>query len=364
MFRQLVAIDRSKLRWGLAALALVAIVVCVALEALTGVGFVQTSIAAVLVVLTGGKGTLGSRFAYMAIVTVFGGVLGFLAYVTAENAWAAALVLAVAAYLTGLAYGISRAAGSAGYLLLCWVLVVLIGQSRDEYPGATSVAFLIGGAIAMALVGIVALVTRGRAFPAPLEEPVANAGAGGKATFGSLVTSDLGIWNLVRAVLIVFAVVIGYSLTTDLDPYWAAIVLLIVFLPDLGKTMFKAIQRGVGTIVGVLTATGLIAAFDADPPMIVVMIIGAFGAVAFYSANYMIYAFFLTNAVLSYYWLAVDHEMSGPGIRIVDTLIGIALAIGGVAIVTLITKRRHAQIAAPHGGTGSTSSQQATSADD
>lgn len=341
LLRQLVSIDRSKLRWGLAALALVAIVVSVMLESLIGVGPMQAAVAAVLVVLTAGKGSTRVRLGRMAVITVLGGVIGFLSYVTAENAWLAAIVLAVVSYVTGLAYGISRAAGNAGYLLLCWSLVVLIGQSRAEYPAATSIAFLVGGAVAIVLVGVVALLTRGRQAPVADAEPVAPAAAAdGRNGLGALVRSELGVWNLVRAVLVVVAVVVGYALTTSLDPYWAAIVLLIVFLPDLGQTLSKAIQRGTGTIIGVITATALISGFDADAPIVVVMTIAAFGAVAFYSANYMVYAFFLTNAVLTYYWLAVDHEVSGPGIRILDTIIGIALAIGGVGLVTLMTKHR------------------------
>ena len=343
MFQRLFAIDRPKLRWGLAALVLVAVVACVALEAVLGIAYVQSAVAAVAVVLTGGKGGVRSRLTNMTIVTVLGGIFGFLAYFSAENAWLAGLVLAACAYLTGLAYGISRAAGGAGYLLLCWVLAVQIGQSRDEDPTATSVAFLVGGAVAIVLVALVGLATRGRAFADAEPEPATAEQShepGGRIGLGALVRSDLGVWNAVRAVLVLVAVVIGYSLTTDLDPYWAAIVLLIVFLPDLGQTMFKAAQRGTGTIVGVLTATALISAFDAETPIVVVMVVGAFGAVAFYSANYLIYAFFLTNAVLTYYWLAVDHEMSGPGVRIVDTLIGIGLAVGGVAVVSLITRAR------------------------
>lgn len=339
MFRRALAIDGSKLRGKLAALTLGAIVVCVALEALIGVAFVQSAVAAVVVILTSGKGGLASRFASMAIVTAIGGAFGFLAYVSAETAWQAALVLAIVSYVTGLAYGISHEAGTAGYLLLCWALAVQIGQSRDEYPAATAVAFLVGGVVAMALVGIVALVSRGRAFP-PVERRPEGAEVGDRVGLGTLVRSDLGIWNLVRALLVVIAVLIGYALTTDLDPYWAAIVLLLVFLPDLGQTMFKALQRGTGTLVGALTATAAISVLDADAPILVVMVIGTFGAVAFYSANYLIYAFFLTNAVLTYYWLAVDHELSGPGIRLVDTVIGIGLAIGGVGLVTLVKRRR------------------------
>ena len=45
----------------------------------------------------------------------------------------------------------------------------------------------------------------------------------------------------------------------------------------------------------------------------------------------MIYAFFLTNAVMLYYWLAVDHKVSGPALRLTATIIGIALALAGMA---------------------------------
>ncbi|WP_407317389.1 FUSC family protein [Isoptericola halotolerans] len=339
MFSRLVAIDRSSMRWGTAAMVLSAIAVCVALEALIGVGFVQAAVAAVVVTLSGGRGEIRSRLGNMAVMTVVGGLLGLIAYVSAEEAWLAGLVLAIATYLTGLAYGVSRAAGGRGYLLLCWVLAVLIGQSRDEYPAATSVAFLVGGAVAIVLVVLVALVTRERAPALAAPRPVSEA-PDRRTGLGELVRSDLGVWNAVRSVLILVAVVIGYSLTTELDPYWAAIVLLIVFLPDLGQTMFKAAQRGAGTAAGVLTATGLISAFEADAPIVVVMAISTFGAVAFYSANYLIYAFLLTNAVLTYYWLAVDHEMSAPVIRIVDTLVGVILAIGGAGLVALVTRRR------------------------
>lgn len=47
----------------------------------------------------------------------------------------------------------------------------------------------------------------------------------------------------------------------------------------------------------------------------------------------MIYVFFLTNAVLLYYWLALDQHVSGPAQRLTATIIGIALALGGMALV-------------------------------
>jgi uncharacterized membrane protein YccC len=151
-------------------------------------------------------------------------------------------------------------------------------------------------------------------------------------SIGALARSDLGVWSLFRAVLTVVAVVIGYWLTSDLDPFWTAIALLIVFQPDVDQTLFKAAQRGLGTLVGVATAAAETDVVSSDPAIAIIVLVTAFGAVAFYSANYMIYAFFLTNAVLLYYWLAVD-QVSGPAQRLTATIIGIALAIGGMALL-------------------------------
>ena len=155
-----------------------------------------------------------------------------------------------------------------------------------------------------------------------------------------LARSDLGVWSLLRAVLTVLAVVIGYRLTSDLDPFWTAIAVLIVLQPDFDKTLFKAAQRGLGTLVGAATATALVDVVSSDPPVVVLVLIATFGAVALYSANYLIYAFFLTNAVLLYYWLALDHEVSGPAQRLTATIIGIALALGGMALVALRGRRQ------------------------
>jgi Fusaric acid resistance protein-like len=101
----------------------------------------------------------------------------------------------------------------------------------------------------------------------------------------------------------------------------------------LDKTLFKAAQRGLGTLVGVATTTAVIEVVNSSPPIVVITLIAGFGAVAFYRANYMIYAFFLTNAVMLYYWLAVDHAVSGPALRLTATIIGIALALAGMALV-------------------------------
>ncbi len=265
-----------------------------------------------------------------------------MSYISAETAWQAALVLGVVGYLTGLGYAFGPELGRAGYVLLLWTSAVLIGEAHGGDPPATALAFLIGGAVAMLVVAAAGAVqaVRGGAGDGVPPVPRPNESSGSPPSVGGAVRSGIGIWSLLRAVLVVIATLVGYWLTdSDLDPFWTAIVLLIVFQPDLQHTIFKATQRGLGTLVGATTAAALVSVTGSEPVIVAVALVGTFGAVAFYNANYMIYAFFLTNAVLLYYWFAADQNVSEATERLAATVIGIALAIAGVGVLKLRERR-------------------------
>jgi hypothetical protein len=202
-------------------------------------------VAALLVTVVGRS----SSPATMVVVTLVGGAIGLLAYVSAETAWLAAIVLALVCYLTGLAYAYGPTVGRVGYLLLLWAMTILIGEARGGDPATTAVAFFVGGAAAIG----VALV-RERVGG---ERPPGEADAGGgepvsaRPSLADVARSDLGIWSLVRAGLTIVAVALGYQLlANDLDPFWVAIPLLVVLVPDRDRALFKAAQRGIGTSLG------------------------------------------------------------------------------------------------------------------
>ncbi|NLT05868.1 MAG: FUSC family protein [Solirubrobacterales bacterium] len=346
MIQRLLHIDRDKLDRRLAGYAVVGILLALAFEALIGVGALQAGIAAAIVTAVGGRGDLRTRLARMISVTLIGGAVGFLAYVSAETAWQAAVVLGAVAYLTGLAYGLGAEIGRAGYVLLLWALAVLIGEAQGGDPATTAAAFFVGGAAATVVVGAATVVrarTGGSDRPAAESADAAGAGAAG-TSLGELVTSDLGVWSLLRALLTVVAVFVGYGLApADLDPLWTAMALLIVFQPDLEQTLFKAAQRGLGTLAGAATAVATVDLVGSEDPIVAIVLVATFGAVAFYHANYLIYAFFITNAVLLYYWLATDHAVSTAGTRVLATVIGIGLAVGGMSLVALRGSRQRAR---------------------
>lgn len=338
-------IDREHLDVRLATWAVVAILVAGVLEVVIGQGGLQAVVAALLVSAVGRSSGPATMVTTMVAVTLVGGSIGLLAYVSAESAWLAALFLALVCYLTGLAYAYGPMIGRVGYLLLLWAMAILIGEAHGGDPFTTAVAFFVGGAVAIG----VALV-RERVGGEPLRSDAEAGGGEPVAAHPSLIDvarSDLGIWSLVRAGLTIVAVTLGYQLlANDLDPFWVAIPLLVVLVPDRDQALFKAAQRGIGTFLGVASTLALLTLFGTEPAIIVVTLIATFGTVAFYHANYAIYAFFLTNTVLLYYWLATGHDLDGPGQRLIATVLGLGLAIVGVAVMEGLRRWRLPRTAA------------------
>lgn len=334
----LLDIERDKLDLRKAAWAVIAILVAGVLEFIIGADALQIAVATFVVWAAGRAGDLRARLTHMAVITLIGGAFGFAAYLTAETAWQAAIVLAVVTYVTGLGYAFGPAVGRMGYFLLLWTLAVLIGQAHGGDPGTTAIAFLVGGLVA---IGVTLVQARLEPLGDTAEDArSSSAPAAQRPALDAVVRSDLGLWSLVRSMLTVVAVVVGYALSGSLAPYWTAIVLLIVLLPDRDDALAKAVQRSLGTVAGVAVTVALLAITSADAILLLVLAIGAFGSVAFYRANYLIYAFFLTVTVLLYYDFVVGQDLEGPARRLVAMLIGIGLALLGSTLVEALRRRR------------------------
>jgi len=334
MIQNMVRVDREHVDFRLAAGALVALLIGEILEAVLGIGLVQTGLAAFLVLASARSGSLRTRWTRMGLVTLIGGAFGFLGYVSAGSAWQAAAVLGVVAYLTGLAYGYGPAAGKAGFFLLMWALVIQIGTAEGVDPPASAASFLLGGVIAMLVMSI--LVALGLVDSSPETSPAGIEPS--PPELAQVVTSPVGVWSMIRALLVAIAVVLGYQITADFDPFWVAIVVLVIFLPDADRTVFKAAQRGIGTLAGAVAATALLTVTSSEPVIAVAMLVAAFLLVAFYSANYLIYAFFLTSAIVFYEWFAAGEQMGAGGQRLLAAGIGVALAFAGIRLMTAIVR--------------------------
>ena len=339
MIRDLFRVDREHLNLRLAAGALVALLIAEVLESVLGIAQVQTGLAAFLVLASARSGDVRTRLTRMAVVTLIGGAFGFLGYLSADAAWQAAIVLGAVAYLTGLAYGYGPAAGKAGFFLLVWALAVQIGTAEGTDPPASAAAFLIGGVVAIVVMGV--LIVLRLVDTSPEEDATATVHPASPSV-AQVASSPVGIWSLVRAILVVISVLVGYQISPNFDPFWVTIVVLVVFLPASDQTIFKATQRGIGTLAGVLTGTALLTITTSEPVIALALLVAAFFTAAFYSANYLIYAFFLTSAIVFYEWFAAGEQLGAGGERLLAAAVGLPLAFAGIWLVTTLSRPKPA----------------------
>jgi hypothetical protein len=110
-------------------------------------------------------------------------------------------------------------------------------------------------------------------------------------------------------------------------PYWVLLTVAIVLKPDFGSVFTRAVQRGVGTLLGVLLGSALLGFLPRSPWLILAM--AAFAAVLPWArnANFGLFSVFQTPLII----LLLDITLpSGPGLigaRLTDTLIGCAIVL-------------------------------------
>jgi uncharacterized membrane protein YccC len=123
-------------------------------------------------------------------------------------------------------------------------------------------------------------------------------------------------------------------------PYgeWMALTAVIVLQPYVAHTWRKSLQRVGGTVAGGLLAA-LLAQFIRTPEKLIVTVsITAFFTLAWYTANYAWYCFFLTPTFVLL-TIRGPHGWDIAGIRAMDTFLGAALAL--IAVKLLWTESEH-----------------------
>jgi uncharacterized membrane protein YccC len=142
------------------------------------------------------------------------------------------------------------------------------------------------------------------------------------------------------------AIAIGYTFWS-VEPFWVASTLLVVMQPDVAQGITTGIQRGIGSAFGGMLALALIAIFPgfATSDLFVLYFFAATAlCVVFYKANYMIYAFFMTQAVVVYYGFAVDDFTEAGGQRVLGVLLGVVIGLIGLGLQHVILESRHQRI--------------------
>ncbi|WP_233495689.1 FUSC family protein [Geodermatophilus sp. TF02-6] len=110
-------------------------------------------------------------------------------------------------------------------------------------------------------------------------------------------------------------------------PYWVLLTVAIVLKPDFGSVFTRAVQRGVGTVLGVLLGSLLLSVLPRSPWVLVAMAAAAGLLPWARGANFGLLSVFLTPVIILLLDLAVPGGSGLVGARLLDTLIGCAIVL-------------------------------------
>lgn len=341
MIQDIARVDWGQVRFKRAASGLVSMLVVVAfIGAVDDVVFAAL-MATLFVTAAGGGGSMRERLPNMVQFTVAGTALGGLAFWSAESAPAVALVLGVATYLGTLAAAAGPTSAKAGLYLTIWPLFALMMGSVDTEPWMVSVAFLVGGAVAIGVTAIrLRVANKDEATDDVHDEldKVPGASFGQRLTHAA--TGLIGVFALVRAVAVVVAVLLGFWWFSSY-PLWVAITVIVVVKPSANQSMATAVQRTLGTALGVALAV-LIAQVLPENELVLAMVFLASGflMIAFNNANYTLFAAFLTSMLVFGQRLVQADAFEAGWERLLATLVGALIAVAVTAVGAGL-KRRH-----------------------
>jgi len=110
-------------------------------------------------------------------------------------------------------------------------------------------------------------------------------------------------------------------------PYWVLLTVAIVLKPDFGSVFTRAVQRGIGTLLGVLVGSLLLTVLPRSSWVLVAMALAAAVLPWARAANFGLFSVFLTPLVILLLDLAVPGGSGLVGARLLDTLLGCAIVL-------------------------------------
>jgi uncharacterized membrane protein YccC len=110
-------------------------------------------------------------------------------------------------------------------------------------------------------------------------------------------------------------------------PYWVLLTVAIVLKPDFGSVFTRAVQRGVGTLLGVVIGSALLTVVPRNGWILLAMAVAAAVLPWARGANFGLFSVFLTPLVIFLLDLAVPGGSGLISARLVDTLLGCGIVL-------------------------------------
>ena len=132
---------------------------------------------------------------------------------------------------------------------------------------------------------------------------------------------------VVRLTLCMTVAEIARQLLPIERPYWVVLTVAIVLKPDFGSVFTRAVQRGVGTLLGVLLGTVLLTFLSRDAWVLLPLALAAGALPWARNGNFGLFSVFQTPLIILLIDLATPSGDGVVGARLVDTLIGCGIVL-------------------------------------
>ena len=330
--RSLLRLDLDAIDPRTGLVVLIAVAVAVAIVVMFGTAGMAAGLAMLFAILADQPGPLRARALGVAVMTVGGSAIAFVAlWAGTELAWLALLLTFVVTAIGTLVAGYGPSAAVRGLLLAVWAVVALSLGGEVDLAISLTVAFAVGGSIAALIIWL-----RSRALPEPsLEDQVEVA----SQSLDQLVRSPLGWFSLLRAAATTLALALGIVLF-EAHPIWAALTVLIVMRPKAGETVVVGVLRTVGTLIGIIAAEAvLIVSGTGDAVLLLGFLVAGFGMGAFAKVNYAVMVAFLTALLVFASELLAGAGESAAVDRLLATATGAVIAFAAIGVGRLIMTR-------------------------
>lgn len=323
------AIDLSKPTLGMA-------IVLVALILLATIGAFGFTLAfgAVLAVAFDGGGPRRQRVAALSAFALAGALATLLGNGAGHSVWGSIAVIFVVTLICGLAMAFGPQAGKMAFFINVWMMFSLSLSSSLYAPVNLALGFFCGSGVVALLVFLLAAGSAADGTPADTAlhwslDPL-------RAHLN--LHSPIMHFALSRALVAAFAMWLGWSLALA-HPFWIAMTLLIVVVPDRQQAARTSWQRAVGTVIGVAIGAAVLMLNIPQITLLLLWLLVILLMLALQGVNYVLYASILTlNLILFYQLLEADVVFNGIE-RLVTTLLGIALALGIILLLEYLSHR-------------------------
>lgn len=288
---------------------------------------ITVGLAALFVMIADQPGSLGRRLLAVLSFTIIGSLLAFAgAWLGTSHPLIAALLMALIVYLATVAAALGKSIAVRGLLLAIWAVLALSLSGSVDRPVQLSLAFLVGGLLAGAVVWTYGLVRpteeSGEVRPPPISTLIDELG------------TPHGRFALIRGLAAGLATYLGVVLFPDF-PVWAVIAALVILQEERGATFQIGLLRTAGTLLGVIVASAALFVIGGSEPLVVAAVLASgFAMMALQKVNYAVFTLFLTAMLVLALNVTGDDAVAAGVDRLLATLVGAAIAFAAILFTT------------------------------